>query len=152
MQFTTITSLLFAASGLTSAASLRPRQDACEYHTAGDYTWRVSQFVGRKPEATYYNMISFHIASTNPGSSFEWTCSASADRMEDSVFYSCGDGFQFAFVNEYNGLIFKYGTDNPIMGTVSLPIVCRAGGAGANDQVCETFQDRCITLLEHPSN
>lgn len=111
MQFTTITSLLFAASGLTSAASLRPRQDACEYHTAGDYTWRVSQFVGRKPEATYYNMISFHIASTNPGSSFEWTCSASADRMEDSVFYSCGDGFQFAFVNEYNGLIFKYGTE-----------------------------------------
>jgi hypothetical protein len=104
MQFTTITSLLFAASGLASAASLRPRQDACEYHTVGDYTWRVSQFVGR-------NMISFHIASTNPGSSFEWTCTASADRMEDSVFYSCGDGFQFAFVNQYNGLIFKYGTE-----------------------------------------
>ncbi|EUC42970.1 hypothetical protein COCMIDRAFT_39016 [Bipolaris oryzae ATCC 44560] len=152
MQFTTITSLLFATSGLASAASLRPRQESCASNTVGDYTWRISRFVGRKPEATDYNMISFHISSTNPGSSFEQDCTARADRIQDSVYYSCGTGFEFAFVNEYNGLIFKYGTDNPITGTVALPVICRAGGAGANDQVCETFQDRYITMLRLPSN
>ena len=109
MQFITIASLL-AAAGLASAAPLETRQSSgsCPVSTEGDYVWKISEFFGRKPEGTYYNSLGFNIKATNNGT-LDFTCSSSADKLEDNKFYSCGENsfISFAFSSDRDGLLLK---------------------------------------------
>ncbi|CAG5157164.1 uncharacterized protein ALTATR162_LOCUS4956 [Alternaria atra] len=103
MHSKTITSLLVAAAaGITNAAPVDT--------PVGDYTWKISKFSGRKPEGTYYSSISFNIKATN-GGLLDFECAASAAWLQDDVFLTCGpnSGISFAWENEYNGLIVKFG-------------------------------------------
>lgn len=126
MKFTIITSLL-AASGLTiaapfetreatpatsSATALDARQASCPVTQQGDYTWKITDFTGRKPEGTFWSAFTFKLRSTNPGSSYVQTCSAS-DRsgLTERRWYECARnaGTWFSFDEEYSGLWIKYG-------------------------------------------
>lgn len=39
---------------------------------------------------------------------------------------------------------------NAMAGTTTVPVVCRAGGNGAQDLVCEGVQDTYMTLVKSP--
>jgi hypothetical protein len=41
---------------------------------------------------------------------------------------------------------------NARTGTTTVPTVCRAGGAGPSDQVCEGVADAYVTLVKGPSS
>jgi hypothetical protein len=107
MQFTTLA--LFAAAGLSTAAPLSSRQTTTPDVTpSGDYIWKISEFYGRKPEGKDYNHIEFNIKATNNGT-LDFTCGASAEPIEDDVYYSCGENsfMSFAFQADRSGLLLK---------------------------------------------
>ena len=97
---------------IATGGAFKARDDSsCAVATVGDYTWKITKFIGRKPQGTFYNYIAFNVQSTNPGSSLDFRCSVTQTQLPDSKFITC-DGsntFQFSFQNEYNGLMLKYG-------------------------------------------
>jgi hypothetical protein len=108
MQFAVLASLL-AVSGLAAASPITTRTDDCPVVKEGDYVWKLSNFSGRKPENKAFNNISFNIKATN-GGTLDFTCSASADKLEDGKLYNCAEGddnIQFAFNADRSGVYLK---------------------------------------------
>lgn len=154
MQFTTIAASLLAAAGLSAAAPLDARQAApatCPAPT-GDYVWKLSNFYARKPDGQKINSIGFNIKATN-GGRLDFNCSASADTIVDRQWYSCGQNsfMWFAFQSDRNGIMLQQtvNDDVELIGTATLPNVCRAGGNGINDSVCTGVADAYITLVQY---
>ncbi|USP78932.1 Major allergen Alt a 1 [Curvularia clavata] len=163
MKFTIITSLL-AASGLASVVPLEAREatpaaaptlETRQVTQSGDNVWKVSDFVGRKPEGTYWGLFSFKLNAGSGDSTFGMSCSASGVfGVQERRWYQCGENLSmwFAYENENNGLWIRQGEGgDAVQGTTDFPNVCRAGGSGPNDQVCNGVADRYVTLLHLPS-
>lgn len=120
MKFTIITSLL-AVSGLASVVPLKVREaipaapsalDARQVTQSGDNVWRVSDFVGRKPEGTYWGMFSFKLYAGSGDSTFAYSCSASeVFGVQPRQWYRCGENLNmwFAYESENNGLWIRQG-------------------------------------------
>lgn len=110
MHFSLPTLLLAASSTLTSASPLAPRQTptSCPIVQEGDYIWKLSSFWARKLDGKNINSIGFNIKATNEGT-LDFTCSASADTVEDGKFYQCGENslIWFAFQADRNGVLIR---------------------------------------------
>jgi hypothetical protein len=122
MQFTVLASIL-AASGLVAASPVSTRQaDNCAAAPSGDYIWKLSNFSGRKPDGKDFNNVSFNIKATNEGT-MDFTCGASADKIESGKFYNCAEGdesIKFAFNADRSAVLLKQRVDDEYV--ISHPI------------------------------
>jgi hypothetical protein len=111
MHFSTTFLALITATSISTAAPIEARQDnitLCPVVQEGDYVWKISNFYSRKLNGTSINSIDFNISATNNGT-LNFQCAASADEIEGTKFYKCGENsfISFAFQSERDGLLLK---------------------------------------------
>ncbi|KAH8707152.1 major allergen Alt a 1 subunit [Phaeosphaeriaceae sp. PMI808] len=156
MQFTIAAITILAASFTTVTpldAQPTTAEPICPVVQQGDYVWKVSRFWARKLDGKNINSIDFNIEATNKGT-LNFQCGTSADPVEDGKFYQCGENsfIFFAFQASHNGLILKQDVSEDIqyVATTTIPNVCRVGGSGPNDYVCQGVSDAYLTLVQLP--
>lgn len=97
MQFTLIAASLLAAAGISVAAPLQVRDDPiCPLVKEGDDVWKISTLWARKLDGKTLSALTFNIQATN-GGTLNFTCGASADKLESSKIYSCGENSSIFF-------------------------------------------------------
>ncbi|KAF1944388.1 Alt a 1 major allergen, partial [Clathrospora elynae] len=137
---------------LSAAAPLDTRQTTapCPVTTEGDYVWKISKFWARKLDGKNINSLEFNISATNNGT-LDFQCAASAANVDDGKFHSCGENsfIEFAFQGDRSGLLLKQNVSDVIqyVATTTVPNVCRAGGSGIDDLICQGVSDAYITLV-----
>ncbi|KAF3050239.1 Major allergen Alt a 1 [Didymella keratinophila] len=152
MQFKTIAASLLVSAGLSMAAPLETRTETCPVVQQGDYVWKIDDFYARKLDGKTISSLGFNIKATNEGT-LDFNCTSDGT-VEDGKFYQCGgnSSIYFAYQADRSGLLLRQDVSDDIqyVATTTLPNYCHAGGAGANDFVCQGVSPAYITLVQSP--
>lgn len=152
MQFKVIAASLLASAGLSMAAPLEVRAEICPVVQEGGYIWKIDNFYARKLDGKSISSIEFNIKATNNGT-LDFDCTY-GNPVEEGKFYPCDSSnlIQFAYQDDRSGLLLKQHVSDDIqyVATTTVPNVCRAGGSGPNDFVCQSVSPAYITLVQYP--
>ncbi|KAH7060674.1 hypothetical protein B0J12DRAFT_593593 [Macrophomina phaseolina] len=139
-----------AAAALLSATALSAPTASTDKETT---TYQIKDFTTRKYDGKTISTLSFRILATN-GGTLDFTCvpydpvtGCATEHFESGQVYSCGENSFFSFsytdgndIDQTNELVLwqDIAENNTIGGSAFLDEpICRAGGAGVDDLVCE---------------